>query len=197
MYGTLTTVAPLPKLTRTFKGCQANLESLLYYSVMVADGAQGALSNDVISGRPNHPFWTFMAHSLVEYDWNYVLPYIVIMFASGQWFETAVLEKYHVMLPRTTAAEDPSRENHGLYCLILDGRDPDSWVFFATGGRGGTWNDWDYAIFHLGQRPCFAIRLERRPRRGSVFVAGPWIGLETYQETRGACIPTTGRWVVE
>ncbi|KAK4230420.1 nucleotide-diphospho-sugar transferase [Podospora fimiseda] len=125
-------------------GCKTALDPLLYYPVWVTDGARGALSNNIIAGKPNHPFWAHVTMSLIPYDWNYFFPYVTISFASGQWFETAVWEKYHAMLP--APSENPDVE-HRLYRLIMDDRpEADEWVFF-TQERGGTWVNWDNRMF--------------------------------------------------
>jgi mannosyltransferase OCH1-like enzyme len=144
------------------QGCRTNLEPLLYYPVMVADGLVGALSNNILSARPNHPFWILLTQSLQEYDWNYVLPYVVVSYASGQWLEMIMWERYHNMLPAISASNKNTnttnnnnniniynintQKEHRLYRMALDWRDADSWVFF-TMGPGGSWHDWDTGFF--------------------------------------------------
>ncbi|KAK4159034.1 nucleotide-diphospho-sugar transferase [Cladorrhinum sp. PSN259] len=125
-------------------GCKAALDPLLYYPVWITDGGRGALSNNIIAAKPNHPFWTHITMSLISYDWNWFFPYITISFASGQWFETAVWEKYHSLLP---APPENQEIEHRLYRLIMDDRpEADEWVFF-TQERGGTWVNWDNRLF--------------------------------------------------
>ncbi|KAK4466989.1 nucleotide-diphospho-sugar transferase [Cladorrhinum samala] len=125
-------------------GCKADLSPLLYYPVWVTDGGRGALSNNIIAAKPNHPFWTHLTMSLIPYDWNWFFPYVTISFASGQWFETAVWERYHSLLPKPS--ENPEIE-HRLYRLMMDDRpEADEWIFF-TQERGGTWVNWDNRLF--------------------------------------------------
>ncbi|KAK3997538.1 nucleotide-diphospho-sugar transferase [Cladorrhinum sp. PSN332] len=125
-------------------GCKTALDPLLYYPVWVIDGGRGALSNNIIAAKPNHPFWAHITMSLMPYDWNYFFPYITISLASGQWFETAVWEKYHSLLP---APSDNPEVEHRLYRLIMDDRpEADDWLFF-TQERGGTWINWDNRMF--------------------------------------------------
>lgn len=81
---------------------------------------------------------------------NYILPYLTISYASGQWFLTEVWEKYHAALPAASRQGDGDgdpRSQHRLYQVMMDMRPgADPWVFF-TQGRGGTWNNWDNYIF--------------------------------------------------
>ena len=153
-------------------GCAADLTPLLYYPVFVTDGGHGALSNNILGARPGHPFWKMMIGSLERYNWNYGLPYVIISYASGQWFETAIWEQYHRGLAQKTqnriAAEEAGGggDGHGgkdgtpektgetvgdedapLTRVMMDMRDGAArWVFF-TQGRGDSWSEWDYHLF--------------------------------------------------
>ena len=82
----------------------------------------------------------------MRWDINWIFPYATISYASGQWFETAIWEEYHALLPRPE--ETPELE-HRLYRLMMDDREgADPWVFF-TQARGGTWVNWDNRLFLL------------------------------------------------
>ncbi|KFY14982.1 hypothetical protein V492_02304 [Pseudogymnoascus sp. VKM F-4246] len=119
-------------------GCTASLEPLRYYPAWVTDGGCGALSNNILGGEPNHPYWVLMTESIIPYAWNYPLPYLTISYATGQWFETEIWEKYHSQLPKDKPV---------LTRILMDGRPGASrWVFF-TQARGGTWNNWDNLLF--------------------------------------------------
>ena len=112
----------------------------------ITDGGRGALSNNVLASRPNHPFWTLLTQSLIPYNYHYFFPYATISYASGQWFETAIWEKYHAMLP--APEENPSIE-HRVYRLMMDDREgADKWLYF-TQERGGSWNHWDNYLFMM------------------------------------------------
>lgn len=160
-------------------GCSASLEPLTYYPMWITDGGRGALSNNVLASRPNHPFWTLLTQSLIPYNYHYFFPYATISYASGQWFETAIWEKYHAMLP--APEENPSIE-HRVYRLMMDDREgADKWLYF-TQERGGSWNHWDNYLFmmigdHLiiflllifsliGATGWFALRIIRKKRDG-------------------------------
>ncbi|KAH9222529.1 hypothetical protein DL95DRAFT_420965 [Leptodontidium sp. 2 PMI_412] len=52
-----------------------------------------------------HPFYKLLTKSLITYNYNYIFPYITISYASGQWFETSIWEKYHASLLKTGVSE--------------------------------------------------------------------------------------------
>lgn len=79
-----------------------------------------------------------MTDSIITYAWNYPLPYITISYSTGQWFVTAIWEKYHQL--RQGAAQPLTR-------IMMDGREGAApWVFFNH-TRGGTWDNWDNKMF--------------------------------------------------
>ncbi|KAL2023569.1 hypothetical protein VTK56DRAFT_2177 [Thermocarpiscus australiensis] len=128
-------------------GCSRDLKPLLYYPAWVTDGGHGALSNNILAARPDHPYWKMMTDSLIPWSFNYFFPMITIHYSSGQWFETAIWQRYHAQLP-----EEP-REEDRIYRIMMDMREGAArWVFF-TQGRGGTWDRWDKAFFDsIGNR---------------------------------------------
>ncbi|RDW94964.1 hypothetical protein BP5796_00727 [Coleophoma crateriformis] len=122
-----------------YKGCQESFTPLIYYPAFTTDGGRGALSNNVLGSRPNHPFWKLMTDSLQPYNYDYFFPYVTISWASGQWFETDVWERYQ--------RSHPLREEDQIYRVMMDDRPgSDPWVFF-THERGGTWVNWDNRMF--------------------------------------------------
>jgi len=121
---------------------------LRYYPAFTTDGGMGALSNNILGGQPEHPWFHLLTNNLIPYDWNWLLPYVVVMYCTGQWYVTAIFEKYHSLL----AADGTVRGFDGvgwapLHHILMDGRPgADPWVFF-TQVRGGSWDDWDKAMF--------------------------------------------------
>lgn len=115
-----------------------SLEPLRYYPAWVSDGARGALSNNILGGKPNHPYWILMTDSIIPYAWNYPLPYLTISYATGQWFETEIWEKYHHRL---------SKDEPVLTRIIMDSRLGASPRVFFNHTRGGTWDNWDNVMF--------------------------------------------------
>ncbi|KAM7206540.1 family 32 putative glycosyltransferase [Naviculisporaceae sp. PSN 640] len=160
-------------------GCKTDLTPLLYFPTWTCDPGRGALSNNILASAPNHPFWMYLTQELRRYDRNWVFPYVTISWASGQWFESAVWEGWHDMLPtpkRKQGGEEQSEGDNGrLYRLMMDDREgADEWVFF-TQERGGSWINWDNRMFlwigdHLGVFVMMLLGL-------AVFVAfvGTWI----------------------
>lgn len=90
-----------------------------------------------------------MTDSLISYAWNYPFPYITISYATGQWFETVVWEKYHAQLPKDAPP---------LTRVMMDMRPGAApWVFF-TQERGGTWDNWDNHVFgYIGNNTGEAV----------------------------------------
>ena len=87
-----------------------------------------------------------MTMSLLPYNWNWPLPYVTIMYSSGQWFLTAIWQEYHALLPKPDAN---LQHEHRLYRIMMDmAPGADEWTFFSwLDGGGGTWNNWDNTLF--------------------------------------------------
>lgn len=130
-------------------GCKTSLEPLRYYPAWVVDGGHGALSNDILAGEPNHPYWILMTESLISYAWNYPLPYITISYATGQWYETEIWNKY--FREKSDDQPEPVR-------ILTDGRPgaAEPVFFYYTGGE--TWHNWDNQLFGwIGEKLLFFI----------------------------------------
>ncbi|KAM7210327.1 family 32 putative glycosyltransferase [Rhypophila decipiens] len=164
-------------------GCKTDLSPLLYFPTWTCDPGRGALSNNILASAPNHPFWMYLTQKLLEYDVDWIFPYVTISWASGQWFESAVWEGYHDLLPSASNKGKTTLEGNGddggqLYRIMMDDREgADEWVFF-TQERGGSWINWDNRMFlwigdHLGVvilmlgaavgiAACVGLRISRR-----------------------------------
>lgn len=137
-------------------GCEASLEPLRYYPAFTTDGGHGALSNNIMGGQPGHPYFQLLTETLVPWDWNWLLPYVIISYDSGQWFVTATWERYHSLLRRPDDDDGGGtvRGFNGtgwapLHHVMMDEREgADPWVFF-TQVKGGTWTNWDSQFFGL------------------------------------------------
>lgn len=124
--------------TDHFQGCKTSLDSLIYFPVWVTDGGEGALSNNILGAQPDHPFWVMVTENIQSYAHNYVLPYVTVSYATGQWFETLMWEKYH--------AEKEDHDRPLTRIMMQHGPDgPPSTIF--TAGRGGSWHEWDNDMF--------------------------------------------------
>jgi inositol phosphorylceramide mannosyltransferase catalytic subunit len=123
---------------------------MTYLPAFTTDGGRGALSNNIIGGQPGHPYFHLLVENLVPYNWNLFLPYVIISWTSGQWFVTAMWEKYHSLLKPDTSVKGYESLGHGwhpLHHVLMDMREgADEWVFF-TQVPGGTWSNWDSDFF--------------------------------------------------
>lgn len=130
-------------------GCAASLEPLRYYPAFTTDGGHGALSNNIIGGQAGHSFFSLLTDNLAPWQVSYFLPYVTIMYASGQWYFTAMWEKYHSLLSREPATLHGTKKPGlaPLHHILMDMRpDSDPWVFF-TQVDGNSWANWDNRIF--------------------------------------------------
>ncbi|CAJ2504593.1 Uu.00g119870.m01.CDS01 [Anthostomella pinea] len=138
-------------------GCAESLDAITYFPAFTTDGGHGTLSNNIIGGQPGHPFFHLLTESLIPWNWNWILPYVIVSYTSGQWFLTAVWEQYHRLLSAEGVVQ--GMEGTGwapLHHILMDTRpdQPDPFVFW-TQERGGTWDQWDSAWFgwvgnHIG-----------------------------------------------
>ncbi|KAK8041550.1 hypothetical protein PG994_014557 [Apiospora phragmitis] len=55
-------------------GCAADLIPLTYYPAFTTDGGQGALSNNIMGGAPEHPYFRLLTEHLIPWNWNWLLP---------------------------------------------------------------------------------------------------------------------------
>jgi mannosyltransferase OCH1-like enzyme len=128
----------LPTLNTNIQkqGCNIPLTPLLSYPLWTTYGGHGTISNNILGARPQHPFWIFLTNALPYYAWSYPLPYITISYASGQWFMSKLWRQYHERNPQSPMVR-----------ILMDARPGAAeWVFF-TGGRGGSWDNWDNHVF--------------------------------------------------
>ncbi|KAL2126465.1 hypothetical protein VTI74DRAFT_852 [Chaetomium olivicolor] len=150
-------------------GCKRDLTPTLYYPTWITEPGRGALSNNILASRPNHPFWARLTHSLMPYDWNWFFPYVTISYASGQWFVTAIWQEYHRLLPKPS--DNPKLE-HRLHLLMMDDRPGAHPSIFFTQERGGTWINWDNLLFLWIGDHLFLFLLMLFGGIGFVFCAG-------------------------
>ncbi|KAK6855569.1 mannosyl phosphorylinositol ceramide synthase protein [Apiospora arundinis] len=136
-------------------GCAADLTPLTYYPAFTTDGGRGTLSNNIMGGAPEHPYFHLLTEHLVprsNWNWNWLPlpPYVTISYDSGQWFVTDIWEKYHALLGREEEGSVMPFDGSGfapLHRVLMDMRPgADPWVFF-TQVEGGTWTNWDSAMF--------------------------------------------------
>ncbi|GAW20455.1 hypothetical protein ANO14919_099610 [Xylariales sp. No.14919] len=137
-------------------GCKESLEPITYFPAFTTDGGHGTLSNNIIGGQPGHPFFHLLTESLMAWNWNWILPYVIVSYTSGQWFVTAMWEKYHALLSNGSVRGFDGVGWKPLHHILMDTRpdQPDPFVFWNQ-EHGGSWDNWDSPWFgwigsHIG-----------------------------------------------
>ncbi|KAF2967258.1 hypothetical protein GQX73_g6318 [Xylaria multiplex] len=129
-------------------GCKESLEPITYFPAFTTDGGHGTLSNNIIGGQPGHPLFYLLTESLIAWNWNWILPYVIISYTSGQWFVTAMWERYHRLLSDGTVKGFDGVGWKPLNHILMDTRpgEPDPFVFWSQ-EHGGSWDNWDSPWF--------------------------------------------------
>lgn len=100
------------------------------------------------------------------------------MYASGQWYFTAIWEKYHSLLSRESYSAHSNSEAKlaPLHHILMDMRPgSDPWVFF-TQVQGNSWAHWDNRMFSfIGDHVFFLLILFS----GLLFSVG-WACMRSY-----------------
>ncbi|KAI0972465.1 nucleotide-diphospho-sugar transferase [Xylaria arbuscula] len=130
-------------------GCNLNLDPITYLPAFTTFGGHGTLSNNIIGGEPNHPLFFLFSESLMSWNWNWILPYVTVSYASGQWYVTAMWEKYHRLLAADGIVQGFGGDGWAtLQYISMDMRPgaPDPYLFWNQ-QHGGTWDNWDSPWF--------------------------------------------------
>lgn len=75
-------------------GCQRKLDPLLTVPAFVRKTIPTGISNDVMGAVPSHPFFKQVIASLENYQRNWLVPYITIMFSTGPLFLSVMWKQY-------------------------------------------------------------------------------------------------------
>ncbi|KAJ4288247.1 hypothetical protein N0V88_007437 [Collariella sp. IMI 366227] len=134
-----------PWFLRTYQGYRypvQRVDALKYFLMLHYGGIYMDLDNQQHPRRaPPPPLYHHLTLALLRYDWHWPLPFVRIMYASGQWFITAVWEEYHALLPRSDGkrfAKGATAAEHGYLMtrVLMDGREgADEWTFSRMRGR--------------------------------------------------------------
>ncbi|KAK9459708.1 nucleotide-diphospho-sugar transferase [Lipomyces oligophaga] len=76
------------------EGCVSRLDPLLTYPAWVRKADPTGVSNSVMGSSPHHPFYMRVLLELKNYDFNWGVPYITVMYATGPLF-LSVIWKQH------------------------------------------------------------------------------------------------------
>ncbi|KAJ5831762.1 hypothetical protein N7474_000073 [Penicillium riverlandense] len=127
-------------------GCNRRLDPLLAYPAWVRRTVPTGISNDAMGSVPQHPFFLRVIELLQQYDRQWFLPYITVMYSTGPLFLSVIWKEY--------MQEHPS-EMSRVRILMQDEYNKCSWSFFAY-HTGNSWHGKDaHFIFWMGQHWMF------------------------------------------
>lgn len=110
--------------------------------MFVADRRRGALSDTVLGGAPNQPFWVQITETIPKYSHFYLVPFLTVLYGTGSWFITDAWDKYHPGLfePYNQTLVPLTRLSMPQW------RGAPEWSIF-TSYRGGTAKTWKIDLF--------------------------------------------------
>ncbi|KAI9808695.1 MAG: hypothetical protein M1825_003847 [Sarcosagium campestre] len=123
-------------------GCNRRLDPLLSYPAWLRRTVPTGISNDAMGAVPQHPFFLRVIDSLQNYDRNWQVPYITVMYSTGPLFLSVIWKEY--------IQQDPIEENR-VRVLMPDEYNKHAWSFFSL-RRGSSWHGGDARfIFWMGR----------------------------------------------
>lgn len=109
--------------------------------------APTGISNDAMGATPQHPFFLRVIDSLMEYNKNWQLPYITVMYSTGPLFLSVIWKEY-------MASGDNMGDDLGggrVRILMQDEYNRHAWSFFSH-HVGNSWHGNDAKlIFWMGR----------------------------------------------
>ncbi|KAI0832356.1 nucleotide-diphospho-sugar transferase [Trametes gibbosa] len=75
-------------------GCLRPMDSLLVYPVILPKTVPVGVSNDLMFAEKGHPFMAQTIHSIMNYDYDWILNYPTVMFSTGPMFLSAQYGAY-------------------------------------------------------------------------------------------------------
>ena len=115
------------------QGCNRRLDPLLSYHAWVRRTVPTGISNDAMGAVPQHPFFVYVIEMLQQYNRNWQLPYITVMYSTGPLFLSVIWKKY--------MSSNPDEEGR-VRILMPDEYNRHEWSFF-TYHRGSSWHGKD------------------------------------------------------
>lgn len=127
-------------------GCSRRLDPLLSYPAWVRRTVPTGISNDAMGSVPDHPFFKRVIESLQQYDRNWLMPYITVMYSTGPLFLSVIWKEY--------MREDRPPAEH-LRVLMPNEYTRHPWSFFSI-SKGSSWHGKDAeTIFWMGKHWFF------------------------------------------
>jgi len=127
-------------------GCRRPMDRLLVYPVVLAKTIPVGVSNDLMFSERGHPFMNQLIHSLIAFDYNWVLNYPTVMFSTGPMFVSAQYGAWASAHPPTpgTPGSDIRILPKSLYGKNIDPLDAPN-AFFSH-FYGSSWHADDAAF---------------------------------------------------
>ncbi|KAJ5217079.1 nucleotide-diphospho-sugar transferase [Penicillium chermesinum] len=123
-------------------GCNRRLDPLLAYPAWLRRTMPTGISNDVMGSVPQHPFFLRVIKVLQQYDHQWGLPYITIMYSTGPLFLSVLWKEY---------IQDSPSDMSRIRILMPEEYQKYTWSFF-THHTGNSWHGKDARlIFWMGQ----------------------------------------------
>jgi mannosyltransferase OCH1-like enzyme len=105
--------------------CERRLDPLLTVPAFVRKTIPTGISNDVMGATPRHPFFLKVVDSLQKYDFNYLIPYLTIMYSTGPLFLSVIWKRYRrwVSVPvsgvvRIMFPEDYKKHTNSFFSVL-------------------------------------------------------------------------------
>ncbi|KAK9382801.1 nucleotide-diphospho-sugar transferase [Kockiozyma suomiensis] len=76
------------------EGCVSRLDPLLTYPAWVRKADPTGISNSVMGSTPHHPFFMRVMLDLKNYDFQWGVPYITVMYATGPLFLSVIWKQF-------------------------------------------------------------------------------------------------------
>ena len=128
------------------QGCNRRIDPLLSYPAWLHRTNPTGISNDAMGSTPNHPFFLYVIHKLKDYDRDWGLPYITVMYTTGPLFLSVLWKKYMSSGKNVGDGIDGGR----VRILLIDDYHQKPWSFFNT-FLGSSWHGDDARfIFWMG-----------------------------------------------
>ncbi|KAK9466836.1 nucleotide-diphospho-sugar transferase [Lipomyces arxii] len=118
------------------EGCKVRLDPLLTYPAWVRRAEPTGVSNSVMGSTPHHPFYMNLMLQLKNYNFNWGVPYITVMYSTGPLFVSVIWKQFKRWA--TTDAEQvwilPPPTADSAYFVDLHGsswhEDDAEWIMF-------------------------------------------------------------------
>lgn len=128
-------------------GCNRRLDPLLDHPFFARMTTPTGISNDVLGSAPNHPFLDYIIQHLQQYDRNWWLPYVTVMYSTGPLFVSCMWSEW---LSQVASESDRVR------ILMPEQYSKDAESFFNI-VKGDSWHQEDADLMFWMKRHWIAL----------------------------------------